>query len=63
MVERTLVLIKPDAMANRYFEPILRRFQNDGFRVVLLRVVKPTVEAGLVESHYKKVFLEHPQYT
>ena len=50
MAERTLVLIKPDAMARRLAGEILGRFEQRGLTVRAARLVH--VDRGLAERHY-----------
>ena len=50
MAERTLVLIKPDAMARKLAGEILARFERRGLRVVGAKLVQ--VDRGLAERHY-----------
>jgi nucleoside-diphosphate kinase len=49
-VERTLILIKPDAVRRRYAGEILGRIERRGFDVVAGRLL--TVERDLAETHY-----------
>jgi nucleoside-diphosphate kinase len=47
-LERTFAMIKPDAMANGHIGDILNIIQNNGFRIVgmkLRRITKPEAEA------------------
>ncbi len=55
MAERTLVLIKPDAMARRLAGEILARFERRGLEVRAAKLVR--VDRNLAESHYA----EHAQ--
>ena len=55
MAERTLVLIKPDAMARRLAGEILARFERRGLEVRAAKLVR--VDRKLAESHYA----EHAQ--
>src|SRR5919202_2886301 len=48
--ERTLVLIKPDAMERRLAGEILRRFERRGLTVRAARLVR--VDRALAERHY-----------
>ncbi len=48
--ERTLILIKPDAMRRALAGEILRRFEQRGLAVRAARLV--TVDRGLAEEHY-----------
>jgi nucleoside-diphosphate kinase len=50
MAERTLVLIKPDAMARRLAGEILGRFEQRGLTVRAAKLV--LVDRGLAERHY-----------
>jgi nucleoside-diphosphate kinase len=50
MAERTLVLIKPDAMERRLAGEILGRFEQRGLAVCAARLVQ--VDRGLAERHY-----------
>jgi nucleoside-diphosphate kinase len=50
MAERTLVLIKPDAMERRLAGEILGRFERRGLVVRAARLVH--VDRGLAERHY-----------
>ena len=50
MAERTLVLIKPDAMERRLAGEILGRFEQRGLAVCAARLVH--VDRGLAERHY-----------
>lgn len=59
MFEKTLVLIKPDAVELGLTIEIIRRFTTTGFTVVTTRCLVPTVE--LVEAHYRKKFQESPE--
>jgi nucleoside-diphosphate kinase len=54
-VERTLVLIKPDAMQRALAGEILARFERRGLQVVAARLL--TVDRPLAEEHYA----EHAQ--
>ena len=50
MAERTLVLIKPDAMRRRLAGEIVSRLERRGFELRAARLVQ--VEAELAERHY-----------
>jgi nucleoside-diphosphate kinase len=50
MAERTLVLIKPDAMGRRLAGEILGRFEQRGLTVRAAKLVQ--VDRGLAEEHY-----------
>jgi nucleoside-diphosphate kinase len=49
-VERTLVLVKPDAMARGLGGEIVARFERRGLTLVEARLL--TVDRGLAEKHY-----------
>ena len=49
-VERTLILIKPDAVERRLSGEILARFERRGFTVRALKLLQVTRELG--EEHY-----------
>ena len=42
MTERTLAIIKPDAVANRHVGAILARIEEEGFEIVALRLTRMT---------------------
>lgn len=58
MSERTLAIIKPDAVANRSAGRILSRIEEEGFRVVALRLVRLTREEaeGFYAVHRARPF-------
>ncbi len=49
-MERTLILVKPDAFARRLTGEIIARFERKGLVVAALK--RMTVERALAESHY-----------
>jgi nucleoside-diphosphate kinase len=49
-VERTLILLKPDAVQRRLCGEILRRIENKGFKVVGLKMLQVT--PALAREHY-----------
>jgi nucleoside-diphosphate kinase len=49
-MERTLILVKPDAFARRLTGEIIARFENKGLRIVALRHM--TVTDDLARRHY-----------
>jgi nucleoside-diphosphate kinase len=49
-MERTLVLIKPDAVRRGLVGEIIRRFEARGFRITALRMLQPSRD--LAEKHY-----------
>ena len=50
MAERTLVLVKPDAMGRQLAGEILARFERRGLGIVGAKLVR--VDRGLAERHY-----------
>ena len=51
MSERTLVILKPDAVQRGISGEILARFERCGLRIAAIRLVK--VERALAEKHYE----------
>jgi len=49
-MERTLILVKPDAFARNLTGEIIARFERKGLRLVALKLM--TMDRGLAESHY-----------
>jgi nucleoside-diphosphate kinase len=49
-MERTLILVKPDAFERGLTGEIIARFERKGLRIVAMRDM--TVERGLAEEHY-----------
>jgi nucleoside-diphosphate kinase len=49
-MERTLILVKPDAFARSLTGEIIARFERKGLRLAALREL--TMERGLAERHY-----------
>ena len=39
-MEKTLVLIKPDAFAKHYSGDIIKRYEEEGFRIVAMKLMK-----------------------
>jgi nucleoside-diphosphate kinase len=50
MMERTLILFKPDAYKRNLVGEILARFEKRGLRIIGLKALRPT--RALVETHY-----------
>ena len=48
--ERTLILIKPDAVQRAIIGKIIERFEQKGLRIVGLKML--TIDDALVEEHY-----------
>lgn len=49
-MERTLILIKPDAVRRRLIGEIIRRIESRGFEIVAMKMLTPSRE--LAEEHY-----------
>jgi nucleoside-diphosphate kinase len=49
-MERTLILVKPDAFARSLTGEIIARFERKGLRLVAMRLL--IMERGLAERHY-----------
>ncbi len=49
-IERTFIMIKPDAVQRRLVAEVLRRFETRGFRLVGIKLVLPGT--ALAEAHY-----------
>jgi nucleoside-diphosphate kinase len=50
MMERTLILVKPDAFARNLTGEIIARFERKGLRLVALKLM--TMDRELAERHY-----------
>lgn len=53
MIERTLVLLKPDAVQRCLSGKIIQRFEDAGFKIVAMKMVWSTKEKAL--EHYKDI--------
>jgi nucleoside-diphosphate kinase len=49
-MERTLILLKPDAVQRRLVGTLIRRFEQKGLRLVGMKLVQPSRD--LAEKHY-----------
>jgi nucleoside-diphosphate kinase len=49
-VQRSLILVKPDAFARNLTGEILARFERKGLRIVAMRLL--TMDRALAEQHY-----------
>jgi nucleoside-diphosphate kinase len=49
-VEKTLILLKPDAVQRQLVGPIITRFEQRGLKIVALKLVQ--VSTALAEEHY-----------
>ncbi len=50
MTERTLVLLKPDALERKLAGKIISRFEEEGFKIVAMKIKKADRE--MAENHY-----------
>jgi len=50
MMEKTLVLIKPDAVAKHYTGDIIKRYETEGLCILAMKMLKMTKE--LAAKHY-----------
>ena len=50
MIEKTLVLIKPDAMEHRLIGEIISTFEQSGLKITAMKMLRPT--ADIVLKHY-----------
>ena len=60
MIERTLVLIKPDTFRYGCVAQVLARFLGSGFEIIAAK--KIYADAKLIEAHYQKKFSESPEF-
>ena len=49
-MEKTLVLIKPDAFANHYSGDIIKRYESESFRIVAMKLMRMTEK--IAAKHY-----------
>jgi nucleoside-diphosphate kinase len=49
-MERTLVLVKPDGVQKAVIGAVISRFEDAGFRIIALKMLRPTRK--LAEEHY-----------
>jgi len=50
MIERTLVLIKPDGVQRKLIGNIIKRFEDNGLEVTSMKMI--TADSEIVEKHY-----------
>lgn len=60
MVERTLLMIKPDAVQRNLIGEIIRRIENHGYRICDIRMLRLTRERAeaFYQEHHGKTFYE-----
>ncbi len=60
MIERTLAIIKPDAVKKRIIGKIVERIEEEGFRIIEMRMARLTKEEakGFYAVHKEKPFYE-----
>lgn len=64
-VEKTLSIIKPDAVERNLIGEILTRFEKGGFKIIamkMLRLTQPQAEGFYAEHHGKEFFTELVKY-
>lgn len=49
-MERTLVLIKPDAMERKLMGEIITIYENKGLHISFMKIIKPSIETA--KNHY-----------
>lgn len=59
MMEKTLVLIKPDAFMKHYSGDIIKRYEQEGCRIVAMKLLK--MDERLASIHYAE-HLSRPYY-
>lgn len=59
-VEKTLSIVKPDAVANNYIGAIVDRFEKAGLKIVAQRMMllSPAQAAGFYAEHHGKPFYQ-----
>lgn len=55
MIERSLVLLKPDAVQRGLMGKIITRFEDAGLKIIGMKMVK--VDAELAKKHYKDMLI------
>ena len=51
-MERTFVAIKPDAVKRGLIGRIIKRFENKGYKIIAMKMLRPTLE--IAEKHYEE---------
>lgn len=51
-MERTLVLVKPDAFAKHHAGDIIKRYEEEGFRILAMKLLK--MDERLASIHYEE---------
>lgn len=59
-MDRTFIIIKPDAVKNRYAGKIIARIEAEGFKIAGLRLIKMTTDQakGFYEVHKERPFYQ-----
>ena len=57
MMQRTLVLIKPDGVMRGLIGEIIKRFEQRGMKIIGMKMVN--VERELADRHYKDIGIRH----
>ena len=58
-MEKTLVLIKPDAIANKHIGDIIKRYEDEGFKISAMKLMQMTPKIASI--HYAE-HIEKPFY-
>jgi nucleoside-diphosphate kinase len=60
VIERTLAIIKPDGVKKNLIGEVIRRYENKGFRVIAMKLVRMTKEVakGFYFVHRERPFYE-----
>jgi nucleoside-diphosphate kinase len=60
MTERTLAIIKPDAVERHLIGEIIRRYEQAGFQIIAMKMVKLTKKDGgqFYSAHRERSFFE-----
>ncbi|NWJ11836.1 NDKM protein, partial [Crypturellus undulatus] len=51
--EKTLVLVKPDAVQRRLVGDVIKRFERRGFKLVALKLLQ--ANPGILDKHYEQL--------
>ncbi|NWU53500.1 NDKM protein, partial [Dromas ardeola] len=51
--EKTLVLVKPDAVQRRLVGDVIQRFERRGFKLVAMKLLQ--ADQGLLDKHYQQL--------
>ena len=59
-MEKTLVLIKPDAIANKHIGDIIKRYEDEGFKIAAMKLMQMTPKIAAIHyaEHIGKSFYD-----